>query len=859
MRNKLIALILGFILFVIPYCAFAKQPAGSWDQFRSAVWPDGTTQTLSGHATFTKNDIGQTGRHIFFVDPGGANRNYNPSGDFLDITILTIINTADAAETITFDSTGIAVGINQNGWGKFAYNGSEWIAIGSGTSVDIALTADGDFGDFDIHSIDGLYGIDDQVYIDMGTNSYLDAGADGGIRLTSPFLSLTTDDPYLYFDPSTASESEYWLGVNHDSAGDDNDAFELRQSATPGSSVLISTATSSGNTTFTGDITVNGGNINTGNIPLTIGDGTTDTITLNCDGTGNAEVVLPNDSVGDDEIDWAGASGTKPIGTSETLSDNGTFTPTDVGDSNQRTFHIDPGGSNRNYNPSGTFNTWTIVKIVNIADAAETITFDSEDIAEAIDQGESGEFQYNGSSWVKTDATSAPGVIVEDTAYSSGFNGDSSHAPSQNAMYDYLHQIDTDDDGDIDNPDSNMQLGTINLSPLASAPSSPGAGQTYFADNDNWDPANISGVINYYNIYDGANYIANFDEDGALHANSFELTTLKASELNDTSDPHTLTEVELKTKILTNSESTGADEWDFPARGEGWSFKFTKEADYDVALDPNSTENYWFRDDPTAAYAQVGAGIAIENVTDGKSEINGYSTESGVYLTGDNNWSCPLCEDFAAYLFCYDGNYSGDTDKAYFGSGASTKDGTTNNVDFGTSYGLTGCSGVFLDADADYIQWTVAARDGFNEAAFTILILSKPISSAGGGGDLLFASQDDANNFIKVTFSDDNTVRVNYTGQSNEVICTSTNTYIDNEWQWTGIAGSVAGNVLSVNIDGQGWEDDGDATAMAAFAATSDYNLLGNLVSGIDDSHNVALVIVSDVYEDPALTSVIGW
>jgi hypothetical protein len=51
-----------------------------------------------------------------------------------------------------------------------------------------------------------------------------------------------------------------------------------------------------------GDITIGGGNINTGNIALTIGDGTTDSVTISTDGTGNGEVVLPNDSIGPNEL-----------------------------------------------------------------------------------------------------------------------------------------------------------------------------------------------------------------------------------------------------------------------------------------------------------------------------------------------------------------------------------------------------------------------------------------------------------------------------------------------------------------------------------------------------------------------------
>jgi hypothetical protein len=46
--------------------------------------------------------------------------------------------------------------------------------------------------------------------------------------------------------------------------------------------------------------------VNTGAVALTIGDGTTTSITFNTDGTGDAEIVLENDSIGDAEIDWSG-------------------------------------------------------------------------------------------------------------------------------------------------------------------------------------------------------------------------------------------------------------------------------------------------------------------------------------------------------------------------------------------------------------------------------------------------------------------------------------------------------------------------------------------------------------------------
>jgi len=50
---------------------------------------------------------------------------------------------------------------------------------------------------------------------------------------------------------------------------------------------------------------------------------------------------------------------------------------------------------------------------------------------------------------------------VEDDAYGAGWNGDTTNAPSQNAVYDILHSYDTDDDGDIDNIDGAVGGGDI--------------------------------------------------------------------------------------------------------------------------------------------------------------------------------------------------------------------------------------------------------------------------------------------------------------------------------------------------------------------------------------------------------------
>jgi hypothetical protein len=64
---------------------------------------------------------------------------------------------------------------------------------------------------------------------------------------------------------------------------------------------------------------------------------------------------------------------------------------------------------------------------------------------------------------------------------------------------------------------------------------------------------------------------------------------------------------EVKNKIITNSESVGADEWDFPAIAEGWNFIFIIEAAQNVTLDPNGTDQWYLNG------TQMAAGEAIVN------------------------------------------------------------------------------------------------------------------------------------------------------------------------------------------------------------------------------------------------------
>jgi len=77
--------------------------------------------------------------------------------------------------------------------------------------------------------------------------------------------------------------------------------------------------------------------------------------------------------------------------------------------------------------------------------------------------------------------------------------------------------------------------------------------------------------------------------------------------------------------------------------------------------------------------------------------------------------SCPE----GKYQFYWNGDYSGDTDKACFDNGTATKDGTTA--------GTPSLSADYLEVNAlnEYLKWAVANRDGVSEAQGTLYFTAR--------------------------------------------------------------------------------------------------------------------------------------
>jgi len=65
---------------------------------------------------------------------------------------------------------------------------------GAATVEDFAANADADMGDFDVHSVDGLYGVDDDVYLDLGTQGKSILAADTTVEILASDEDLTFAD-----------------------------------------------------------------------------------------------------------------------------------------------------------------------------------------------------------------------------------------------------------------------------------------------------------------------------------------------------------------------------------------------------------------------------------------------------------------------------------------------------------------------------------------------------------------------------------------------------------------------------------------------------------------------------------------
>lgn len=137
-----------------------------------------------------------------------------------------------------------------------------------------------------------------------------------------------------------------------------------------------------------------------------------------------------------------------------------------------------------------------------------------------------------------TSGGSSGSANISNVAFGASWDGVTLYAPSKNAVYDeiILKQNILAEGAFVDGNKTSYDdlvtrqtcTGTAD-SPLAAAPAGACvvAGWIYWADNETagWNPvATITGDVNYTVMYDGASYVALYDEDGNIFSSGFIIT-----------------------------------------------------------------------------------------------------------------------------------------------------------------------------------------------------------------------------------------------------------------------------------------------------------------------------------------------
>ena len=85
--------------------------------------PKYSTQSISATTTFS-SDVGA--EKTYFITPTGADRNFNPTGDFNTGYRVWVINSS-GSYNIVFDAAVSAQTVSPGTYGMFIYNGAIWL------------------------------------------------------------------------------------------------------------------------------------------------------------------------------------------------------------------------------------------------------------------------------------------------------------------------------------------------------------------------------------------------------------------------------------------------------------------------------------------------------------------------------------------------------------------------------------------------------------------------------------------------------------------------------------------------------------------------------------------------------------
>lgn len=187
------------------------------------------------------------------------------------------------------------------------------------------------------------------------------------------------------------------------------------------------------------------------------------------------------------------------------------------------------------------------------------------------------------------------------------------------------------------------------------------------------------------------------------------------------------------------------------------------------------------------------------------------------------------CSQVGTHEFAWFGDYTGDTDKACYGS--TDTDGTVVNAEIvasgtdpGTTSSTSGGNVTKHDTTDDRIAWPITAKNIFDSAEG--MFCTDIYLSASTGQNHLFNIYVDSSNEMNLRVNADNTVTFTHRGAATLHYKTTTGTVSDTTWTNICARWSDANNAIGVKIGSSAWETSSAATV--AFAAEPAKFYIGN-------------------------------
>jgi len=202
------------------------------------------------------------------------------------------------------------------------------------------------------------------------------------------------------------------------------------------------------------------------------------------------------------------------------------------------------------------------------------------------------------------------------------------------------------------------------------------------------------------------------------------------------------------------------------------------------------------------------------------------------------------------YLSCWNGDYTSDTDKACFDSGASAKDGTQNDGTIGTDYGETG-NGFRITAEDQYLKWAVSSEDGIDDEEGTVWMSVYVTEDESRTDSTVFEAHVDVNNGIDIQVKGNNRVRGRHEGDgAPNNLDDATIMISPGEWHRIGYTWKVATDFHCVAVNESAWVCQEET--LTAFDEPLDQMQIGedNTEATQTDTIDIDNVYVTGTYQD---------